>query len=226
MGYAVFLKINEATHSRFEQIRMQLNLGVVQSQSKALGNVLSEIACEIIEQVFAELLYQQKQKNDVYTHKQVAESEKVIQQILDTMRKYMPWSVSFFRNERLTPLVNYFSELIREHNRQIYVRYELNPVLVQETFAYIEKVREGQMNYVPKAFGVLTQIVDEGVTNLIRKPKTLLKFNLVVDKTLNGIIKMTTHLGYKRLEKIGEKIDSATANEYIEHFLIFMQKEA
>ena len=226
MGYAVFLKINEATHGRFENIRTQLNLGAEQSQSKALGNVLSEIACEIIEQVFADLLYQQKQKNSADAQKHVAESEKVVQQVLETMRKYMPWSVSFFSNERLTPLINYFSDLLSEHNRQIYVRYELDPSLVQEAFAHIEKVREGQMSYVPKAFQMLTQIVDEGVTSLIRKPKKLLKFNLVVDKTLNGVIKMTTHLGYKRLEKLGEKIDSSTANEYIEHFLMFMQKEA
>lgn len=171
------------------------------------------------------MLYQQKQKNSVDAQKHVAESEKVVQQVLETMRKYMPWSVSFFSNERLIPLVNYFSDLLSEHNRQIYVRYELDPSLVQEAFAHIEKVREGQMSYVPKAFQVLTQIVDEGVTSLIRKPKKLLKFNLVVDKTLNGVIKMTTHLGYKRLEKLGEKIDSSTANEYIEHFLIFMQKE-
>ncbi len=95
MGYAVFLKINEATHGRFENIRTQLNLGAEQSQSKALGNVLSEIACEIIEQVFADLLYQQKQKNSADAQKHVAKSEKVVQQVLETMRKYMPWSVSF-----------------------------------------------------------------------------------------------------------------------------------
>ena len=226
MGYAVFLKINDTTHARFENIRTQLNLGAEQSQSKALGNVLSEIVCEIIEQVFVDLLSQQKTKNNGHAQQHAADSEKVIQQILETMRKYLPWSVSFFSNQRLVPLVNYFSGLLNEHERQIYVRYALDPVLVQEAFAQIEKVREGQMSYVPKAFQVLTQIVDEGVTSLIRTPKKLLKFNLVVDKTLNGVIHMTTHLGYKRLEKLSEKIDSDTANEYIEHFLYFMQKEA
>ncbi|WP_130803291.1 hypothetical protein [Acinetobacter ihumii] len=226
MGYAVFLKMNEATHAWFEHIRTQLNLGTEQSQAKALGNVLSEIACEIIEQVFVELLQKQKQKNDDHAQKHAADSEKVIHQILETMRKYLPWSVSFFSNERLIPLVNYLAGLLTERDRQIYVRYALDPVLVQEAFAQIEKVRDGQMSYVPRAFQALTKIVDEGVTSLIRKPKQLLKFNLVVDKTLNGVIHMTTHLGYKRLEKLGEKIDSDTANEYIEHFLYFMQKEA
>lgn len=64
------------------------------------------------------------------------------------------------------------------------------------------------------------------MTCLIREPKHLLKFNLVVDKTLNGVIHMTTHLGYKRLEKLGTQIDLDMANDYIEHFLAFLRKEA
>jgi hypothetical protein len=62
-----------------------------------------------------------------------------------------------------------------------------------------------------------------GVTALIREPKKMLKFNLVVDKTLNGVINMTTHMGYKRLEKLGGQLNQATANDYIEHFMTFLR---
>jgi hypothetical protein len=55
-----------------------------------LGAVLSEIACEVIEQVFMVLL------QDNQHHSLTGESEKVIQQILEAIRKYMPWSVSFW----------------------------------------------------------------------------------------------------------------------------------
>lgn len=67
---------------------------VKESQSKALGSVLSDLSCEIIEQVFSVLL-KDEQDNSTMTEKQRHESEKVLQQILDTFRKYMPWSVSF-----------------------------------------------------------------------------------------------------------------------------------
>lgn len=226
MGYAVFLKIDEATHHHFDQIHAQLNQGTTQPQSKQLGIVLSDISCQIIQQVFGNMLAQQKHKPDQSFIKQIDESEKVIQQVMATMKKYLPWSVSFFSNERLLPLVNYLASTFRTEAQTTYMRYSLDPVLVQDTFSAVDKVRAGQAVYVPKAFQALTQIVDQGVTQLIRTPKQLLKFNLVVDKTLNGVIHMTTHLGYKRLEKLGTQIDPDMANDYIEHFMAFLKKEA
>ena len=44
------------------------------------------------------------------------------------------------------------------------------------------------LSSVEEAFQTLIQIVDLGVTSLVREPKKRLKFNLVVDKTLNGVI--------------------------------------
>ena len=63
------------------------------SQSKVLGDVLSDLSCEIIEQVFSVLL-KDEQDNSTMTENS-GMSPKVLQQILDTFRKYMPWSVSF-----------------------------------------------------------------------------------------------------------------------------------
>lgn len=94
MSYKVFLKISDSTYTQFAAIREKLQAGVRESQSKVLGSVLSDLSCEIIEQVFSVLL-QAEQGNSAMTEKQRHESEKVLQQILDTFRKYMPWSVSF-----------------------------------------------------------------------------------------------------------------------------------
>ena len=71
-------------------------------------------------------------------------------------------------------------------------------------------------------FQTLIQIVDLGVTSLIREPKKCLNFNTVVDKTLNGVINMTAHLSYKRLEKIGNQVDANAATDCVNHFLAFM----
>lgn len=223
MRYAVFLKISEASYSRFEAIRMQLNVGIKSSQSKLLGQLLSEIACEIIEQAFSELLRQQLHKAQGPEKREVQESQKIIQQVLDNVRKYMPWSVSLFSNERLLPLVNYLAGLISEHERQIYIRYEVNMPLVEEVFETVEQLRGGQWTAMTQAFRLLVCVVDLGVTSLIREPKKLLGFNKIIDKTLNGVINMTAHMGYKRLEKVGTQLQQEQAHDYIEHFLAFMQ---
>ncbi|MFH4193902.1 hypothetical protein ABTD86_24885, partial [Acinetobacter baumannii] len=202
MSYKVFLKISDSTYTQFASIREKLHAGVRESQSKVLGDVLSDLSCEIIEQVFSVLL-KDEQDNSTMTQKQRYESEKVLQQILDTFRKYMPWSVSFFGNERLLPLVDYMTSLMKEREQEVYITYPITPQLVQQAQTLTEQIREGNMQSVEKAFQTLIQIVDLGVTSLVREPKKRLKFNLVVDKTLNGVINMTTHLGYKRLEKLG-----------------------
>ncbi|ACJ41746.1 hypothetical protein J7S89_06975 [Acinetobacter baumannii] len=225
MSYKVFLKISDSTYTQFASIREKLHAGVRESQSKVLGDVLSDLSCEIIEQVFSVLL-KDEQDNSTMTQKQRYESEKVLQQILDTFRKYMPWSVSFFGNERLLPLVDYMTSLMKEREQDVYITYPITPQLVQQAQTLTEQIREGNMQSVEKAFQTLIQIVDLGVTSLVREPKKRLKFNLVVDKTLNGVINMTTHLGYKRLEKLGTQVDQTTATHYINHFLAFMHQAA
>ncbi|MCE6314982.1 hypothetical protein KR595_12385 [Acinetobacter baumannii] len=225
MSYKVFLKISDSTYTQFASIREKLHAGVRESQSKVLGDVLSDLSCEIIEQVFSVLL-KDEQDNSTMTEKQRYESEKVLQQILDTFRKYMPWSVSFFGNERLLPLVDYMTSLMKEREQEVYITYPITPQLVQQAQTLTEQIREGNMQSVEKAFQTLIQIVDLGVTSLVREPKKRLKFYLVVDKTLNGVINMTTHLGYKRLEKLGMQVDQTTATHYINHFLAFMHQAA
>ena len=225
MSYKVFLKISDSTYTQFASIREKLHAGVKESQSKVLGDVLSDLSCEIIEQVFSVLL-KDEQDNSTMTEKQRHESEKVLQQILDTFRKYMPWSVSFFGNERLLPLVDYMTSLMKEHEQDVYITYPITPQLVQQAQTLTEQLRAGNMQSVEEAFQTLIQIVDLGVTSLVREPKKRLKFNLVVDKTLNGVINMTTHLGYKRLEKLGTQVDQTTATHYINHFLAFMHQAA
>lgn len=225
MSYKVFLKISDSTYTQFASIREKLHAGVRESQSKVLGDVLSDLSCEIIEQVFS-ILLKDEQDNSTMTQKQRYESEKVLQQILDTFRKYMPWSVSFFGNERLLPLVDYMTSLMKEREQNVYITYPITPQLVQQAQTLTEQIREGNMQSVEKAFQTLIQIVDLGVTSLVREPKKRLKFNLVVDKTLNGVINMTTHLGYKRLEKLGTQVDQTTATHYINHFLAFMHQAA
>ncbi len=221
MSYSILLKINEVTHGQFETIRQQLNAGTSESQARLLGEVLSEIACDIVEQVFSVLLIQNRQPTPLM-QKYTAESETVIQQIIGAVRKYMPWSISFFGNERLCPFANYFSNMIKYHDEQVYVSYPIDRNLVQQAHALVTRLRNNEISDMLDVFQTLIQIVDLGVTSLIREPKKCLNFNTVVDKTLNGVINMTAHLSYKRLEKMSNQVDSHAATDCVNHFLAFM----
>ena len=220
MNTAVFLNIHADTYARFAHIRAQLLQGSKESQANALGNVLSEMACEVIEQVFMVLLQENQH------HSQTGESEKVIQQILEAIRKYMPWSVSFFGNDRLVPLVEYLSKSIQLEDEKVYMTYPIEQQLAQQVITSSQKLAGGDRHETVNALKLLTDVIDVGVTHLIREPKKCLKFNFVVDKTLNGVINMTTHLGYKRLEKLGTQLDQQVAVIYVDYFLKFMRHQA
>ena len=220
MNTAVFLNIHANTYARFAHIRAQLLQGSKESQANALGNVLSEMACEVIEQVFMVLLQENQH------HSQTGESEKVIQQILEAIRKYMPWSVSFFGNDRLVPVVEYLSKTIQLEDEKVYMTYPIEQQLAQQVKSSSQKLAGGDRHETVNALKLLTDVIDVGVTHLIREPKKCLKFNFVVDKTLNGVINMTTHLGYKRLEKLGTQLDQQVAVIYVDYFLKFMRHQA
>ena len=220
MNTAVFLNIHADTYARFAHIRAQLLQGSKESQANALGNVLSEMACEVIEQVFMVLLQENQH------HSQTGESEKVIQQILAAIRKYMPWSVSFFGNDRLVPVVEYLSKTIQLEDEKVYMTYPIEQQLAQQVKSSSHKLAGGDRHETVNALKLLTDVIDVGVTHLIREPKKCLKFNFVVDKTLNGVINMTTHLGYKRLEKLGTQLDQQVAVIYVDYFLKFMRHQA
>lgn len=52
----------------------------------------------------------------------------------------------------------------------------------------------------------------------------MLKFNVVVDKTLNGVINLTTQLGYKRIDKIASHFDIDASRTYFHYFMGFLKK--
>ena len=85
----------------------------------------------------------------------------------------MPWSVSFFGNERLLPLVDYMTSLMKEQGQQVYITYPVTLQLVQQAETLTQQIRDGNMQSITAAFETLIQIVDLGVTSLVREPKSV-----------------------------------------------------
>lgn len=217
MSYSISLKLQPETHQRFKELHSRLNAGERDSLARPLGENLADMACEIIDQIFGQMVQIAKSPD--------SESEKVIQHIIETTRKYMPWSVSLFGNERLMPMVNYLHRMTYTHDGDVFVRYPVEKMLVMELLGCVDQMKTGNHQYVSPALKAFTQVVDQGVTCLIREPKNLLKFNVVVDKTLNGVIHLTTQLGYKRFDKLGSIYDADTMSYYFEHLLAFLEDE-
>lgn len=214
MSYTVALKLKPETYQQFKNIHAKLNNNEPEAQSKLLGDNISNIACELIDQAFGNLVNQSNSKD--------GDSAKVLKQVKETITKYMPWSVSFFGNDRLLPMVNHVNGLIKKEGEQGYITYPVNKVIVNELLGCAEQLRQGNSAYVAPGLKAFTQVVDQGVTSLIREPKKLLKFNMVVNKTLDGVIGLTTQIGYKRFEKLSSIHEAEKIGKYFEHFVAFL----
>ena len=216
MSYTVELKLKTETYQQFKNIHTKLNNNDREPQSKYLGDNISNIACELIDQAFGSLVNQSSSKD--------GDSEKVLKQVKDAITKYMPWSVSFFGNDRLLPMVNHVNGLMKRKNDQGYITYTVNKVVVEELLGCAEQLKQGNTAYVKPGLKAFNQVVDQGVTSLIREPKKLLKFNMVVNKTLDGVISLTTGIGYKRFDKLSSIYDAQTIGKYFDHFVAFLDK--
>lgn len=218
MSYTISLKLTPETYQQFQNIHRKLNAGEREAQAKMLGDNFATIACEIIDQAFGQTAGQTTSDKD---------SQKVLKQVKDSISKYMPWSVSFFGNDRLLPLVNHLgTHAIHQENGQGFISYQVEKVLIDELLGCVAQMKEGHSQYVSTGLKAFTKVVDQGVTSLIREPKKMLKFNMVVDKTLNGVINLTTQLAYKRFEKISTMHDAKKISQYFDHFLVFLDKDA
>ncbi|ENU81023.1 hypothetical protein F975_00882 [Acinetobacter sp. ANC 3789] len=226
MGYVVSLQVNPQSYAQFLTLQQQLNAATKQKLAHELGQLLADVAVQIIQQVFVDLLTQQKQRvQRPEGHKIAEESEKVVQHVLDALKKYLPWSVALLSNTRLVDIVNYFAKCIVLEQDQVFLRYPVTDTLVDQVLTLVQKIQAGDASQISPAFHALTEIIDQGVTHLIRVPKEMLHFNFVVDKTLNGVIQMTTHMGYKRLQGLGKEVDLHVAPYYIDHFLKFLIRD-
>ncbi|MEB3767587.1 hypothetical protein [Acinetobacter sp. MD2] len=226
MAYAVYLKVNTESYQKFLAIQTALNTDSTAKQAHALGAVFADVAVQIVQQAFIELLEQQKRRIRLAHGYAIADdAEKVIAHVLHAIQKYLPWSIALLSNARLKPVVDYFDALLLKTPNQIYLKYFVEDDLVAKTQTAITQVRAGEKEAISIAFGYLIQIIDLGVQQFILQPKHILKFNLVIDKTLNGVIQVCCNLAYKRLTQLGNEVSLDVAEDYIAHFLTFLKSE-
>ena len=224
MTNLVFLPVSLALHQRFLQIQQQFQQGSTEKLSQPLGLMLADLSAEVLGRMFVDLLAKAKmQVSTVEEKTTLAESEKVVQQVIETFKKYMPYAVSFFSNDRLQPLVDYLIGNFVQGDQQAYLTFPIETDLVEDFYeqSNILMQQTESREAIIDGFNDVIALIDAGVEHLILEPKQRLKFNFVIDKTLQGVLNLTTTVGYKRLEKLAQQVKQPIALLYVTHFIAF-----
>lgn len=221
MKHYVKIPLKYDTYHKLAYITKQLNDSVKEPLSSALGDIFTQMTCEVLEQVFVELIRTQALRSTTGS----GESQKILTQISEQLQKYLPMAIKLFGNDRLKPVANYILSKVIAENEQAFLCYEVPLSLITSTKKDYILLQQGQESKIVPVFEHLIKIIDVGVTELIREPKNMLNFNFVMDKTLNGVVLLATSLGYKRIEKIGASLDLKEAQNITRHFNQFVHTE-
>jgi len=226
--YAVALPLNDLIRHELEQLHLS-SVAHDSSIAERAGRLMSEATCHIIDYIFTDMVQQFANVKEMAEEKIASFKESLshIEEIKGIIRKYFGWAVSWFDAKRLKPVITHYYELINECSINSAaipcLIYAIPDKLAQKALDALGDLKELKADNALHAIECLIEIIDVGVTKLLKEPKELLKFNFIANKTLDGVMNMTTALSYKSLRKLGNAMDPAlfqTASGHLQQFII------
>ncbi len=218
-------RISEDLPTQVEQLDVRLQARVRESQADLAGRLITEASCDLMDAFFGHMMLDLKQaspQSPVFR-----EAYAVIEDIKGKLRHYLGWVTGFFSNERLAPVVAHYRQLMTwlpvEGTPQAHLAFAITPELAREAQASLQVLREGRTPEAAKAgIEVLIKVIDEALQPLLFVPKQRMKFNFVVDKTLNGVISVTMAFAYRSLRKLGEHLPPDLFPQVADHLERFL----
>ena len=104
-----------------------------------------------------------------------------------------------------------------------HLAFTITPGLAREARVSLQALRDGSAPDARAGIEVLIRVIDEALQPLLFVPKQRMKFNFVVDKTLNGVISITTSLGFRSLRRLGEHLPTHLHKPLADHLAQFLK---
>lgn len=226
--YAVALPITITMQQQLEQLHKDA-LEQRASVSDDAGKLMTDITCHVIDYIFTNMIQQFASVDGISSDKRASFEESLgrIKEIKKIIHKYFGWAVSWFDAKRLAPVIGHYNQMVNQcaldSESTLCIIYDLPDDLAKKSLASLSDLNSLNASNALHAIECLIEVIDVGVTKLLKEPKELLKFNFVVNKTLDGVITMTTALSYKSLRKLGNAMDSQlhqSASDHLQQFII------
>jgi hypothetical protein len=208
MNARIALPLETAHQQQLLSLYQRMQAGTPTPLAEEAGQLVAALSCQLIDQIFGNLM------RELVSHDpkvRLDDSLKAIDEVKSVLRKYLPWASSFFGNDRLMPVVAHYVGMIQpRHEGDVEVGYDLSFVLPSALAAQVipnlEQLRTGQTNDLKSALELLIQVIDHSLDPMLHQPKALLKFNFIADKTLNGVVSVTSALSYRNIRKLGQHL--------------------
>lgn len=231
--YAVALPLTELIRQQLEQLHSSDGFSVQaespQSLAERTGKLMCEMTCHIIDYIFTDMVQQFASVKELTADKiaRFKESLQQIEEIKGIIYKYFGRAVAWLDHQRLKPVIGYYYQIINQCSiageSVPCLIYDIPDSLAAKAMTALDELKSLKASDALQAIEYLIEIVEIGVCKLLKEPKQLLKFNFIANKTLDGVMSMTTALSYKSLRKLGQAMDPMlfdSAASHLHQFII------
>lgn len=206
------------------RLEATLLAGTRESQAKLAGQLITDAACDLIDAFFGSLLTTLAREHP--GEPGYAEAGALLDDIKGKLRHYLGWVTGFFANERLTPVVGHYRGLMtrlpEDGRERSHIAFAITPALGADAQRTLEALRSGDVTDARASIEVLIRAIDEALEPLLLEPKRRMKFNFVVDKTLNGVLAVTMGVVHHKLRKLGETLPHELFRPVADHLTRFV----
>lgn len=192
---------------------------------KQLGAaLLTDAYCDLVDTCFTHLLDDIAASHDSRT---LTEARAVIEDIKQKARHYVGWVAGLLANERLPPVIAHFHGLVHEldlgDGPRPCLAFPVSARLAADARRVLDSLHDGSATGIDEGIELLIEAVEEAMGPLVSTPKDLMKFNFIVNKTLDGVIALVRTLFKRMLRKLAPQLPPALHGRvatHLERFLV------
>jgi hypothetical protein len=203
--------VDQKTADDLAYLVAQAKSGLSDADKKLSVAMLTEVYCALLDTCFGELLKQVNEKHDIKT---LAEAQSVIEEIQSKARHYMGWISGFLATEKVVKVIHHFDSLVVKaepgSDQAHFLKLPISLALAEKAALNLTSLINGSSTNIEQGIDILIEATDAAIVHVVEDPKRIMKFNLVVDKTLGGVIVLLKGVGYKIIRKLGKQLPEDT----------------
>ncbi len=223
----VCCELDPVIPARTRDIHERLKSGSRESQAVPAAETLGLAINTLVDAFLAQLL---RELASAYPdHGLYQESLAVVEEVQGKVQHYLGWLTRFLSNERMTVVAAKYLDMIQplvpDQPQREFLAVAIEPALARHASRTIRALRSGESVDVRAGMEVLISIVDAVLVDFVYEPKRLMRFNMLVDKTLDGAIYMIKGLSFRQLRVLGQRLPVAHLPVFLDHLEHFFHDQ-
>ena len=196
----------------------------VTDADKMLGlELLIEANCDMIDTGFLALLDELSRTNPKLN---LHDAQMTVEEVKAKARHYIRWVGGFIANDRLPPVIAHYYEMMHQLDLgggiKPYMAFNISAEFAADLDRVLQTLANGTTRDLDEMITLLVRVFEETMQPLLIKPKNLMKFNFIVDKTINGVIAVVVALYARMLRKTVPKLPRELYPQVAEHLSTFL----